>query len=563
MRTPRNRDPERLRFTVSSARTVRLPGIPDAPPLLPWPLAALGGGVLAGLAGALLVTGVLMIAWLSAIAIPLQAVLGFAGGVWLLAHGGELAVGADTVTLVPLGLTLVNGWICASVGGFAYRQGLLARSGVMAPGLRRRLLLGSIGQVCAGYTAFAVVLALTVAGPAGIWRPALGAFVLSAASSAIGAALAAGLRPRAIRPDWLRRGLRGAAVGLLALIAASAVVLCVGAVLGEARIAGLETGLRFDGGGVFVWSLALLAYLPNLLGWAVAWLLGAGFTVGTGSLVSLSTTQLGMLPAIPVFGALPPVGVADSWMLAWLALGAVAAVLAGVAATKDGHTGPLGALAAGAAAGVATGVAYLGWVAASRGGLGDLRLAGAGPAGAGGADDRGADPRARRRARGDGHLVRPPSHLRVLTPGAFDRVGAMPMRLVVLVSGSGTLLQSLLDASASGELDAEVVAVGADRADAYGLVRAERAGVPTFVHPFARGDDRTAWDAGLAELVAAHRPDLVVSAGFMNWSDRPSLPASAAARSTPTRHCCRPSLACTASATRWTTESRSLARPSS
>ena len=91
----------------------------------------------------------------------------------------------------------------------------------------------------------------------------------------------------------------------------------------------------------------------------------------------------------------------------------------------------------------------------------------------------------------------------------------MPMRLVVLVSGSGTLLQSLLDASASGELDAAVVAVGADRADAYGLVRAERAGVPTFVHSYRRGDDRAAWDAALAELVAAHEPDLVVSAGFL------------------------------------------------
>lgn len=97
----------------------------------------------------------------------------------------------------------------------------------------------------------------------------------------------------------------------------------------------------------------------------------------------------------------------------------------------------------------------------------------------------------------------------------FDRVGAMPMRLVVLVSGSGTLLQSLLDASATGELDASVVAVGADRDDAYGLVRAARAGVPTFVHPFEPGGDRAAWDARLAELVSAHEPDLVVSAGFM------------------------------------------------
>ncbi|MCB0911190.1 MAG: phosphoribosylglycinamide formyltransferase, partial [Propionibacteriaceae bacterium] len=91
----------------------------------------------------------------------------------------------------------------------------------------------------------------------------------------------------------------------------------------------------------------------------------------------------------------------------------------------------------------------------------------------------------------------------------------MPLRLVVLVSGSGTLLQALLDAQESGELDARVVAVGSDRPDAHGLARAERAGVPTFVHPLAKGADRAAWDAGLTDLVAAHEPDLVVSAGFM------------------------------------------------
>ena len=91
----------------------------------------------------------------------------------------------------------------------------------------------------------------------------------------------------------------------------------------------------------------------------------------------------------------------------------------------------------------------------------------------------------------------------------------MPLRLVVLVSGSGTLLQALLDAEAAGILTAQVVAVGSDRADAYGLARAEAAGVPTFVHRLAKGAHRAAWDAGLAELVAAHTPDLVVSAGFM------------------------------------------------
>ncbi len=90
-----------------------------------------------------------------------------------------------------------------------------------------------------------------------------------------------------------------------------------------------------------------------------------------------------------------------------------------------------------------------------------------------------------------------------------------PLRLVVLVSGSGTLLQAVLDAISDGSLDAEVAAVGSDRSRAYGLERARAAGVPTFVHPLRSGDDRAAWDAELTRLVASYEPDLVVSAGFM------------------------------------------------
>lgn len=91
----------------------------------------------------------------------------------------------------------------------------------------------------------------------------------------------------------------------------------------------------------------------------------------------------------------------------------------------------------------------------------------------------------------------------------------MLLRLVVLVSGSGTLLQALLAAAAEGTLAARVVAVGSDRPNAHGLARAEAAGIRTFVHPLARGADRATWDAELADLVAEHAPDLVISAGFM------------------------------------------------
>ncbi len=93
--------------------------------------------------------------------------------------------------------------------------------------------------------------------------------------------------------------------------------------------------------------------------------------------------------------------------------------------------------------------------------------------------------------------------------------GTPPARLVVLLSGTGTLLQALLDASTDPAYGARVVAVGSDRPGVLGLERAATAGVETFVHPLAGAADRAAWDAALAERVAAYAPDLVVSAGFM------------------------------------------------
>ncbi len=90
-----------------------------------------------------------------------------------------------------------------------------------------------------------------------------------------------------------------------------------------------------------------------------------------------------------------------------------------------------------------------------------------------------------------------------------------PARLVVLVSGAGTTLQALLDACADQAYGAEVVAVGADRDSIEGLARAERAGVPTFVERVGDHRSRAEWDAALTSACRAHRPDLVVLAGFM------------------------------------------------
>jgi formyltetrahydrofolate-dependent phosphoribosylglycinamide formyltransferase len=100
-------------------------------------------------------------------------------------------------------------------------------------------------------------------------------------------------------------------------------------------------------------------------------------------------------------------------------------------------------------------------------------------------------------------------------PSHYPPPQSRAARLVVLVSGSGTNLQALLDAAADPAYGATVVAVGADRDGILALKRAEDAGVPTFVCRVKDHPDRAAWDRALRDEVRRHAPDLVVSAGFM------------------------------------------------
>lgn len=90
-------------------------------------------------------------------------------------------------------------------------------------------------------------------------------------------------------------------------------------------------------------------------------------------------------------------------------------------------------------------------------------------------------------------------------------------RIVVLASGSGTNCQALLDATASGELDASIVAVVTNNPDAGVLARAEAAGVPGLVveHQGRDPETRRAADLRLIETIRAQAPDLVVLAGWM------------------------------------------------
>jgi phosphoribosylglycinamide formyltransferase 1 len=90
-----------------------------------------------------------------------------------------------------------------------------------------------------------------------------------------------------------------------------------------------------------------------------------------------------------------------------------------------------------------------------------------------------------------------------------------PARLVVLISGNGSNLQAVLDASRNGTLAAQVVAVISNSKDAYGLERARTARVPAVAFPKPKEQERRAYDAALAGQAAQFQPDWIILAGWM------------------------------------------------
>ncbi|RXF02555.1 phosphoribosylglycinamide formyltransferase [Pseudoalteromonas sp. PS5] len=90
-----------------------------------------------------------------------------------------------------------------------------------------------------------------------------------------------------------------------------------------------------------------------------------------------------------------------------------------------------------------------------------------------------------------------------------------PTRLVVLISGSGSNLQAIIDACKSGYINGEIAAVVSNKASAYGLIRAQQAGITTEVLDHKQFASREDYDVALGQLIERFTPDLVVLAGFM------------------------------------------------
>lgn len=363
-----------LSLRVTQARTDELD--PRARTVaVPWVPAAVGGGVLAGLIGWVLCALIAVLGWLGANASTLGHALDAGSQLWFLSHGAGARLGPLSWTLTPLGLTAGFIVLVSWVAAFAARQAH-AQTG-LAPG---RLTRTVTGFVMAGYTGALLVACVLLGEPAQLGRALLGGLVVSAVGGWWGASRASRYRLGSGWPRWAR-AVPGAVLAAQATIVGLGAVVVAAALIGNAdKVTRLTTSLHLGVLGGLVMLALQLAYLPNLVLWAAAYLIGSGFSLGDGSLVSPVVTKLGLLPAVPVTAAVPAAHIGDTASLWWLIGGALPGVVAAIIVVRArplarfDETSLVGGLA-----GVGSGLVFALIAATSRGRLGAGRLAGLGP----------------------------------------------------------------------------------------------------------------------------------------------------------------------------------------
>ncbi len=359
-----------------SAPLERLPD-PALPrlPYVPWVAAALAGSAAVVLLGWAIVGAVVAAGWLTATHLAPGPVLDAVSQAWLGVHGSPFQLGTLPLRLTPLGLSLLLAVAMAVVGRLAFRHtdaDTRSPAGVVL-----------VAAACTGaYAVASWLVASLVGAPRQAVAVFVGALVIGGTGSLVGALRASDLDPLAGLPAWARVVPRAAGAGLAALAAASLLTLGVAVGAHTRQIAVLQGGLAPDAAGAALLVVVYAAYLPTLLLWAGSYALGSGLTVGAGTLLTPSVSTLGLVPALPLAGALPAVPPQFGWL--FLASGPLAGVLVGTVCARRlralGEPARVLPWAAGSgAAGLASGLI---WAAASwlaRGDLGATRLVGLGP----------------------------------------------------------------------------------------------------------------------------------------------------------------------------------------
>ncbi|GAA1965667.1 DUF6350 family protein [Nocardioides panacihumi] len=287
---------------------------------------------------------------------------------WLMAHGSGVHVQGSAITLVPLGLTLVVGWALWRVGNRVGDSisGHGPDADRIADGERDWTVPLATLLFTLGYVVTTLVTA-SVAGSAAtaldVPRATFWAILLSALVGGTGIAVGSGRASIALAwlPPTIRAAAAGARATLLAWLTVSLLVLLISLAVDWSTAANVMSQLHTDAGASTLYTLLTATVLPNATLFSGSYLLGPGFTVGVGTLVSPGAVVLGPMPMFPLLAALPDAGSTPAWT-SWLVLlapltGAVGAIRAQRRhPTTRWDEGAIRGLAGGVCAGVAFGI---------------------------------------------------------------------------------------------------------------------------------------------------------------------------------------------------------------
>jgi hypothetical protein len=320
----------------------------------------------------------------------------FCLGLWLLAQHAGLAVADGHVGLVPLGLALVpltSSWFA----GRRLARTMDPRADRIAAGATRavpKALSWRVLAVFVGAYGLVAALASIASGMDGM-RPVsaqavVGALVVATCGGGLGAA---GYRYGGVRaavrglierlPLALQSAVRPALAAQAVQVAAGALIVGALLVVHFSGVTALYGALGADLSGTVVLTLGQVMLLPNLSLWTCAVMAGPGFSVGTGTSVTVVTSHLGPLPAIPVLAALPAPGGLPGWAPVLLAVPVLAGVVAGIVVIRWApDAGTLPRLRHVGGAGVLSGVlsGALAWLSGGPAGPGRLAEVGPDPA---------------------------------------------------------------------------------------------------------------------------------------------------------------------------------------
>jgi hypothetical protein len=315
-----------------------------------------------------LCAGVTITGWLAADSGSFSEAVRVGTRLWLLSNGVGVRIGAIPVTLVPWGLTALIAFMISRFAAASARR--------VRKGQARDAVLISVVTVGA-YLLPVLVVAVTLGEPWQVparWAAVIAALLVAAvwgSSAALGTGRGAG-------KGWVVA--RAVLAAQLAMLVAGAAVLVTGLWLHLSRVAALHAALQPGVAGGIALLLLQLAFAPNALVWSASYALGSGFSLGAGSVVAPAGIELGILPGIPLLGAVPSPGPGDFIELWWLAAGAAAGAIACWVLLEARPAVRFDeASLKGGACGLLAGVAFAGVAWAASGDLGTLRLTGLGP----------------------------------------------------------------------------------------------------------------------------------------------------------------------------------------